>query len=449
MSRFLAAAVAAAMLVCATVAGAQDTRIITFQEAMRIALEQNGTLRQAENAAALGQVNVTAAKQQFLPDLQLDVRGSENYGRNFDTDVGRIVDQSTTNAAIGLSSGVVLFNGFGNTANLKQAEFSRDASTLDLQRSRETTAFTVATNYLVLISQQEQLQVQRENLASQAALAQQIQTYVDAGARTIADLYQQQAIVAAAKLTVVNGERSTQLAEVDLMQTLQLDPRGTYEFQAPAFGSLYPATTEIGLEKLQDRAYAQRADLVAGKARVDAAGQAVRVARSGFWPTVSLSAGYDSAYTSAADLPFSDQIDQRRGGSIGLGFSIPIFDRGSTAAAARRAEIKKQDAQIDLDSLQNDVGLQVRRAYLDLQSAHEQLAAAQAQLKAAELALKAAQDRYDAGASTLVELTQARATQVDGASAVVTARYNEMFQRTLIGYYIGALDPGKLSGQTQ
>ena len=71
------------------------------------------------------------------------------------------------------------------------------------------------------------------------------------------------------------------------------------------------------------------------------------------------------------------------------------------------------------------------------------------QEKSAELALQAAQDRYDAGASTLVELTQARATQVDGASAVVTARYNEMFQRTLIGYYIGALDPGKLSGQVR
>ncbi|HEY7377493.1 MAG TPA: TolC family protein, partial [Steroidobacteraceae bacterium] len=423
--------------------------IITFQEAIRIALEQNSTLKQAETAAALGQVNFTAAKQQFLPDLSVDVHGSQNYGRNFDSDVGRVVDQTTNNASIGLSSGVVLFNGFGNTANLKEAEFSRDAGDLDLQRSRETIAFTVATNYLALISQQEQLQVQRENLAAQAALEQQIQTYVDAGARTIADLYQQQANVASAKLTVVNGERSTQLAEVDLMQTLQLDPRGTYEFQAPAFGSLYPATTEVDLENLLDKAYAQRADLVAGKARLDAAGQAVRVARSGFWPSVSLSAGYDTAYTSAADIPFSDQIDQRRGGSIGLGISIPIFDRGSTAAAARRAELARQNAQIDLDSLQNDVGLQVRRAYLDLQSAHEQLAAAQAQEKSAELALQAAQDRYDAGASTLVELTQARATQVDGASAVVTARYNEMFQRTLIGYYIGALDPGKLSGQMQ
>ncbi len=233
------------------------------------------------------------------------------------------------------------------------------------------------------------------------------------------------------------------------MQTLQLDPRGTYEFEAPAFGSLYPATTELDLPSLLTRAYAQRADLVAGQARVDAAAQDVRVARSGHWPTVSLSAGYDTAYTSAADLPFSDQIDQRRGGAIGLGISIPIFDRGSASVATRRAEIQEQNAQIDLESLQNDVGLQVRRAHLDLEAAHEQLAAAQAQQKSAELALQATQDRYQAGAATLVELTQSRATQVDAASSVVTARYNEMFQRTLIGYYIGALDPGKLAGESQ
>jgi outer membrane protein len=448
MNRAFTTIIVAVTLVCGASASAQDTRVITFQEAIRIALDQNGTLKQAENAAELGQVDVKAARQQFLPDLQVAVRGSESYGRNFDSDEGRIVDQNTTNATIGVSSGVVLFDGFGNTATLKAAEFNRDASTLDLQRSRETIAFTVATNYLVLISQQEQLQVQRENLSAQAALEQQIQTYVDAGARTIADLYQQQASVASAKLAVVNGERATKLAEVDLMQTLQLDPHGTYEFEAPAFGSLYPATTELDLPSLLTRAYAQRADIVAGQARVDAAGQNVRVARSGHWPTVSLSAGYDTAYTSAADLPFSDQIDQRQGGSIGLGVSIPIFDRGSASVATRRAEIQQQNAQIDLETLQNDVGLQVRRAHLDLEAAHEQLAAAQAQQKSAELALQVTQDRYQAGAATLVELTQSRATQVDAASSVVTARYNEMFQRTLIGYYIGALDPGKLAGES-
>ena len=446
MSRFISLLLAAGLLASAS-AGAQDARIITFQEAIRIALDQNSTLKLAENAKTLGEVDVTAARQQFLPDLQFDARGSQNYGRNFDSGEGRVVNQTTQNATFGLSSGVVLFNGFGNTATLKESKFNLDASSRDLQRSRETIAFTVATQYLVLIQQREQLQVQRENLSSQAALEQQIQAYVDASARTIADLYQQQASVASAKLAVVNGERSTQLAEVDLMQTLQLDPRGTYEFEAPAFGSLYPVTSELDLEHLQVLAYDQRADLVAGKARVDAASQAVRVARSGFWPSVTLSAGYDTAYTSVADLPFWDQIDQRRGGAIGLGVTIPIFDRGSTAAAARRAEIQLQNAQIDLDSLQNDVGLQVRLAYLDLQAAHEQLAAAEAQQKSAELALTAAEDRYQAGASTLVELTQSRTTQVDAASAVVTGRYNEMFQRALIFYYVGALDPDKLAGE--
>jgi outer membrane protein len=89
------------------------------------------------------------------------------------------------------------------------------------------------------------------------------------------------------------------------------------------------------------------------------------------------------------------------------------------------------------------VGLDVRRAYLDFNAAREQLSAADSQVKAAELALQAAQDRYEAGAATLVELTQARASQVEAASALVTAKSNLVFQRTLVDYFTGELQvPG-------
>ncbi|MEP7243041.1 MAG: TolC family protein, partial [Gammaproteobacteria bacterium] len=89
----------------------------------------------------------------------------------------------------------------------------------------------------------------------------------------------------------------------------------------------------------------------------------------------------------------------------------------------------------------------VRRAHLDFRSAQEQLVNAQAQVRSAELALQAAQDRYQAGASTLVELTQARATQVQAASSLVSARYNLQFQRTLMDYYVGDLDPKEMAGE--
>jgi outer membrane protein len=435
----------AAVLFVGGAAFAQDSRIITFKEAVRIALEQNTALRQVENAAALGKVDVSEARGQFLPDLRLATSGSKNVGRNFDETAGTLVNQSSNSVSVGVSSGVTLFDGFGNTASLRQAKLNDRAGESDLRRFRETVVFTVASNFLALIQGQEQLRVQHENLAAAAALEEQIQTYVDAGARTIADLYQQQAVAASARVAVVDAERTAELAKVDLMQTLQLDPGGNYEFESPADTTSAAASQRFELNDLLARAATRRIDLDAEKARVDAAQQAVRIARSNRWPTVSLNAGYSSAYNSANPDSFSDQFDQRRGGSIGLGVSVPLFDRGSTSAATRRAEIQADNASLSLISLQQEVGLQVRRVYLDFRAAQEQLTAAESQVRAAELALQAAQDRYTAGASTLVELTQSRAAQVEAASGLVSARYNLMFERTLVDYYVGDLDPTQLA----
>jgi outer membrane protein len=425
---------------------APGARIITFQEAIRIALDQNTSVRAAEHAAALGKVGVSEARSQFLPNLTFSTNGSKNYGRSFDQTGGQTVDSTTNSASLGLNSGVTVFDGFGNVATLRGAKASDEASEQDLRRARETVAFTVASDFLALIQQQEQLRVQRENLQAASELERQIQTFVDNGARTIADLYQQQAAVASARFAVVDGERTTELAKVDLIQTLQLDPRGVYEFEAPADATAQAAAQQLDLGSLQSRASTQRIDLKAEEARVEAANQDVRVARSNRWPTVSLNAGYSSSYNSASDLGFSDQLDLRRGGSVGLGVSVPLFDRFNTSNATRRAEIQLDNERLVLESLQQDVALQVRRAHLDFTAAKEQLVVAEAQVRAAELALQASQDRYTAGASTLVELTQARAVQVQAASARVTARYNLQFQRTLMDYYTGDIDPVSLGG---
>jgi len=446
MNRFSAGVSIAAFLFASGAACAQNARIITFKDAVRIALEQNITVRQAQNAAALGKVDVSEARGQFVPDLRFSTTGAKNYGRTFDQTEGAIVDQTTKSLSLGLNSSVTVFDGFGNIANLRGAKLSDQAGEQELVRARETVAFSVATQFLVLIQRQEQLRVQRENLSAASALEQQIQQYVDAGARTIADLYQQQANVASARFNVVDAGRTTELAKVDLIETLQLDPTATYEFEAPTDTTAQAASQKFDLSGLQSRASAQRIDLKAEQARVAAADQNVKAARSNRWPTVSLNGGYSSAYSSASPFDFSDQLNQRRGGSVSLGVSVPIFDRGVTSNQTRRAEIQADNERLLFENLQQDVALQVRRSHLDFQAAQEQLVNAEAQVKSAELALSASQDRYEAGASTLVELTQARATQVQAASALVTARYNLLFQRTLMDYYVGDLDPKQLAG---
>ena len=433
------------LLLWAGAVPAADTRLITFNEAVRTALEQNIELRQAQNAAASAEVGVSEARMQFVPDLRLGLSGSQNYGRNFNETEGRIIDESSRSANLGVSSGVTLFNGFANTAALREANLNSRAGKLDLARARETVVFTVASNFLALIQQQEQLRVRRESLAAESALGQQIQTYVKAGTRTIADLYQQQANVASAQLAMVDAERSTELARVDLMDTLHLDPRGSYEFERPADAQLSSGTELPTLDEMLARSLERRSDIDAEEARVAAAEQGIRAARGGYWPDLSLSAGYNSGYTSVSPFSFSEQLDQRRGGSLSLNLSVPLFDRRSAANASRRAELRTQSERLALESLKQDVGLQVRRVQLDYRSAREQMSAAEAQQRAADLALQTVQQRYQAGAATLVELSQARASQVQAASSLVSARYNLLFQRTLADYYLGELDPAQFA----
>ena len=436
------------LVMAASAAGAQaptqpnaPSQTITFDDAIRIALRQNTTLLQANNSAALSSATVRQQRLSFLPDLRFTTNTGQNYGRTFSEDEGRIIDQTTQSVNASVSSSVTLFNGLTNVASLRSAQLSEDAGERNVKRAEQTVAFTVASNFLALVQQQEQLGVQRENLAAQEAQEKQIKAFVDAGSRPISDLYQQQAAVAAARSQVVNAERAFELAKVDLIQTLQLDPRGSYAFAPPALDTASKANATFSLDSLLTRALGQRSDLFAQQSLVSAASQNVKAANGSRWPSLSLSAGYNSAYSSATPIGFTDQLNQRRGGSLAIGLSIPLFDRGTTDLAAQRAQIAEDNARLDLKDRQQQVGLEVRRAYLDYRAATQQLDAAEAQLRAAALALQASQQRYNVGAATLLEVTQARATQLQGASALVTARYGLLFQRTLIGYYIGDLDP--------
>jgi outer membrane protein len=415
--------------------------IVTFDEALKLALTQNSGVKQAQNSAALSGATVTQQKLAFLPSLSVSANTAQDYGRNFSQSEGTILNTTTNTLNAGVSSSVTLFDGMKNVANLRSAQADEQASEQDLTRAKQTAVFTVASNFLSLVTQQQQLAVQQQNLAAQEALENQISQFVKAGSRPVSDLYQQQASAASARAAVVTAQNNVELAKVDLIQTLQLDPRGNYEFQAPALPDTVAATAHFDLDSLLDRAFAQRPDLGANASRVQAAQQDVKAANASRWPTISLTGGYNSGVSSAAEASFLDQLNQRRGGSLGIGISIPLFDRGATQAATERAQIQADNANLALATQRQQVALEVRRAYLDYDAAKQQLAAADAQQKAAALAVAATQQRYQVGAATLVELTQARATQVQAQSAFINARNNLLFQQSLMSYYTGELDP--------
>jgi outer membrane protein len=254
-----------------TAAATVTPATITFDDAIAIALRQNTTLRHSENAAAMSATDVTSKKSAFLPTLSLVTNSAQNVGRSLSQLDGAVSNQTSQSLSTGLSSSVVLFDGLRNVSELRAARSSEAASNSDLTRARQTTVFTVASDFLTLVTAQAQLQVQQQNLSAQEAQESQLQKLVAAGARPISELYQQQATTASARSTVVTASHEVELGKIALIQTLQLDPRATYDFVAPVIPTGPRAAQSFQLDSLLDRAFASRVDLVAEQARVEAA----------------------------------------------------------------------------------------------------------------------------------------------------------------------------------
>ncbi len=300
-----------------------------------------------------------------------------------------------------------------------------------------------------MLERREQIRIQEENVESQRQQLVQIEEFTNVGSRPISDLYQQQANAANAELNLINAERFYQLAEVGLIQVLQLDPFGAYEFVSPTVTDDVLSPEVYDVEMMLREAFGKRADLKAADSDILAAEQSILVARSGLSPSLSLSFNTGSSYNDrfffgGERVSFSDQFtDQNISSSVGLNLSVPIFNRFSTRNSVQRARVQYDNAKLALEELQQNISLDVRQAYLDYITAEKTLEVTEKQELSAQQAFNAAQERYKLGAATLVELTQARATLVQAESDRIQSRYDFIFRKKLIDYYLGNLDPSE------
>ena len=433
------------LLALATIALAPDVcsaaRTITYEEAIHIALEQNLALLLADNQRDIRSVSVSEARWRFLPDLRFSLSGSESFSKTSNQD-GGTTWESGRSARAGLSSSLSLFDGLADFSSLREARFAQAAGELDYRRARQTVVFQVITDYLALIEATEQERVRQESLAAQEEQTEKVRAFVEQGERPINELYQQEANVAAARLALVEARRTRELSRVDLVQTLQLDPVEEIDFAIPPLDEPAPRGDGATIETLIETASRERADLAAELQRFSASEEQVVQAKAKRWPTLSLSGSFTSQYSDASEDGILEQFDDRQSAGLGLSLTYPLFDGMETRNGIRRAALGLESAELGLAGLRQDVALQVLRAVLDRNAARESLEAATARLSAARQALFYTNERYLAGASTLFEVTLARADLISAESGEVSARYRLLWQDRLIEYYVGTLDPG-------
>lgn len=421
-------------------------RTLTLQEAIDIALENNYQLKQAANNRGLADTRVRSAQGDFLPNLNANLNGRRDVGRQFIQEDLSFDDRTTYGMGGSISSNVTIFNGFSNIANLRRSVAERETQELELERLRENIMFQTASRFLQVVLNEELLKISESSLEASMSQLEQISAQVEVGARPTVDLYNQEATVANDELAVIQRENSLAVSKAQLIRIMQDDSIVDVAPSMPTSDELTLIPMDLSLNELINAALETRSDFRAQEFAIESNRQSQRIARAQYLPTITANASVSGSYSDQFTLlgepvSFGDQFfDQNIRRNFGFSISIPIFNRWNTRTNVESAYVQLRNSELQLDNVRFQISEEVRQAYNDYVSIAKELESTEKALIAAERAFETEQQRYEVGSTTLIELNLANAAYVQAQSNRIQTIYNFVFQEKLLDYFIGQLD---------
>jgi outer membrane protein len=428
---------------------------LTLKECVSIALKNASSVRKAENNLKLEGSDVLKSYGSFLPRISTSASYvprsvSRSYNAiNYGISSGNKVTTESSSLALGLTTSLNLFNGLSDYASLQSALDLKGAAGMTLQRARETIVFDVTQHYYQALLDQELLGIARENLISSNDLLTLTDRQYSIGLKSLTDLYQQQAEVAANSLTALKAENQSRKSRLELLRRLRIDPLTEISLEPVDTTGLESLSPSVDVGKLAASSLKSRTDLEAGRLQADAAQWQVRTAAGNRLPKLDLAFSMDSngidynrLTTGGATIdypypPLSRQLTHGIGYTVSLNLSWTIFDGFQTRYAVQTAKVNWLNRRLDYEELKDGIVIDLQQAAGDYHAAFTQIAAARASLKAAGSAFNAVQRKYELGASGFVELSSARATLFSAKSNMTQATYNLALQKALLDYTAG------------
>ena len=184
-----------------------------------------------------------------------------------------------------------------------------------------------------------------------------------------------------------------------------------------------------------------------GKLSVKAAELEIRQARSGFFPTLSLSAGIGTAFMSASgagtatgSTPGYDAGNQEWNNfneNIGLTLSIPIYSNRQNRTAVNKARIAAQNSVLEQLSIEKELLQEVESAYLGVVSSQSMYVSALQQEDYARQSYELTYEQFSLGVKNTVELITAQNELTSARQEVLQAKYMALLNIELLNIYQG------------
>ncbi|MEP2026058.1 MAG: TolC family protein [Reichenbachiella sp.] len=428
----------------------QEKKILTLDECMRIAMQNNIELKRSKNNAQIASANYFQSMMEYLPNVSGNINYDWYNGTFFDNTAARQVTEVTNSSNPNLSANMVLFNGFNNHFYRKSTENRREAAINAINEQKIGVESNVLASYLQVVLDKENIKISENLIALLEAQLEREKKRHEVGVGNLELVYNFQSQLANENLNLVTAKNRLMTDMLTLLQVLQLEVSANYDV-APY--ELAPGEHLADKEQFAE-VLESSLSYSPGIKRAVAASEASRYdyksAQAGYMPTITAFGRIGSSFSSNgarnpetgnydAGASFDDQMNWNKFDYLNLSMNIPIFNNWRTKNSSQVAKLNMENAALDLEQTELNVTNTIQQVYVDLISAQATHKAAEENLIALNQSFEFAETRYENGNTDFFTYLESLNNKNRAEIELVNAKYQIVFRKKILDVYRGLL----------
>ena len=360
---------------------------------------------------------IEQARAVLLPQISGSASFSDGEGESFDSETGNIISTDTESFSYGATLNMELYR-HATWLRLDNAKKLAHQSDIAYQVAKQDLIVRVTEAYFNVLRAKDDLEFSiAEKTAIERQLEQTKQRF-SVGLTAITDVHEAQAQYDNAVTDEIRSENKVFNAEEALRVITNIYPRDLNVLNTERFGTSRPAPDSAN--EWQQTAEAKNLDLIAQKISVDIAKENINIARSGHYPSLSLSGNINSS-----DQDFNgintEPLDSH---SIGITLTVPIYSGGAITSGVRQAQNNYVAASQSLEQTHRNIVRNTRNAYNTVIAAVSAIRSLEQSVISAQSALKATEAGFEVGTRTIVDVLNSTRNLYNAKRNLSSTRYD-------------------------
>jgi outer membrane protein len=414
---------------------AQEAANWTLEKCIDYALSQNIQIRKSILSNNRLQYYADQARAQRFPSVNASV--SQNFNWSKSSVSGETGFTGINGSNYSVNSGVAIYNGLKINNSIKQAELDIEGGKYSLETTMESISLNILNAFLQVLYAEEQVKNTTKQIESTNGQLNLATERLALKIISTADYAQVKSQLASEKLTMANAESQLAISKVNLMQLMELPVTSDFNIAHPDLGENLNQNRITDVKSVYETSLTIKPQIKYASVNKEIAAIDEKIAKAGYYPTLSASAGISSAFTSQATDPYFDQINNGIHPSAGFSLSIPIYQKKQVKTNIAVAKIGYEDAILTETDTKNQLRKNIEQACLDVTSAQIEYRASLEKFQATLDASSLSDEKFKQGIINSVDYLVSKTNLIVSESQLLQSKYNLIFSYKVLDFYKG------------